>query len=429
MKKRICCVLMAGVIGALSMFGLPVSVMATKKTDAQDQKKEAENKLNSVNEDIDELSENKEALEEELASFDAELVDLLLTVDIIEEDINNKKLEIDQATADYEAAKQKEQEQLEAMKRRIKFMYEKGDMSYFELLIKSQSISELVNKSDYVEKLYAYDRKLLDNYQQTKEEVYALKTSLESEMTDLEELHADYEEQSRTLQSMIDEKRASIEGFDEQLASAQQKANEYKEEIRQQTAVIKQIEAEEEAARKAEEARKKAEEEARKKAEEEAKRKAEEEAKNKDNGQSGDSGEQNNEESHEEESGEEKKNYDNSPGNSSKGQEIANYALQFVGNPYVPGGTSLTEGCDCSGFTQGVYSHFGISIPRNSSSQSVAGREVSYESAQPGDIIYYGGHVGIYIGNGQIVHASTPATGIRVTNALYRSVISVRRFV
>ncbi|MCR5790293.1 MAG: C40 family peptidase [Lachnospiraceae bacterium] len=429
MKKRICCVLMAGVIGALSMFGLPVSVMATKKTDAQDQKKEAENKLNSVNEDIDELSENKEALEEELATFDAELVDLLLTVDIIEEDINNKKLEIDQATADYEAAKQKEQEQLEAMKRRIKFMYEKGDMSYFELLIKSQSISELVNKSDYVEKLYAYDRKLLDNYQQTKEEVYALKTSLESEMTDLEELHADYEEQSRTLQSMIDEKRESIEGFDEQLASAQQKANEYKEEIKQQTAVIKQIEAEEEAARKAEEARKKAEEEARKKAEEEAKKKAEEEAKNKDSGQSSDSGDQNNEESHEEGSGEEQKNYDNSPGNSSKGQEIANYALQFVGNPYVPGGTSLTEGCDCSGFTQGVYSHFGISIPRNSSSQSVAGREVSYESAQPGDIIYYGGHVGIYIGNGQIVHASTPATGIRVTNALYRSVISVRRFV
>ena len=116
-------------------------------------------------------------------------------------------------------------------------------------------------------------------------------------------------------------------------------------------------------------------------------------------------------------------------GGSARGQEIANFACQFVGNPYVAGGTSLTEGCDCSGFTSAVYSNFGISLPRTSGSQAGYGREVSYSEAAPGDIIYYGGHVGIYIGNGLIVHASTPATGIKITNALYRSIISVRRIV
>ena len=111
------------------------------------------------------------------------------------------------------------------------------------------------------------------------------------------------------------------------------------------------------------------------------------------------------------------------------GQEIANYARQFVGNPYVPGGTSLTDGCDCSGFTMSVYKHFGYSIPRNSGAQAAYGRGVSYEEAQPGDIFCYAGHVGIYLGGGQIVHASTQATGIKISNALYRSVISIRRIV
>ena len=407
MKKRYISAVLALIICAVSVTEVP----AVTKTEAEKQKQEAENKLSSVSDDIDRLSEEKEELSEQLDAINAELVDLLLTVDIIEDDISGKQAEIDQATVEYEEARQKEHDQQEAMKLRIKFMYEKGDSSYLEALVKSQNFSDLVNKSDYFEKLYAYDRELLEDYQKTKEEVLTLKTRLESEMADLEELHADYEEQSLTLSQKISEMQESVEGFDEELAAAQAKADEYKSEIKAQTNTIRQIEAEEEAARKAaEEARKKAEEEARKKAEEEARKKAEEEAKNK-----------------EEESS--KKSYDNSPGNSSKGQEIANYALQFVGNPYVPGGTSLTEGCDCSGFTQAVYSHFGISLPRNSSSQSAVGRSVSYDSVQPGDILYYGGHVGIYIGNGQIVHASTQQTGIKVSNALYRSVISIRRLV
>ena len=109
---------------------------------------------------------------------------------------------------------------------------------------------------------------------------------------------------------------------------------------------------------------------------------------------------------------------------------MVNYAMQFLGNPYVWGGTSLTNGADCSGFVQSVYANFGVSLPRTSYEQQNAGTEVSYADAQPGDLICYGGHVAIYMGNGQIVHASNSVDGIKISdNAAYRTIVSVRRLV
>lgn len=115
-------------------------------------------------------------------------------------------------------------------------------------------------------------------------------------------------------------------------------------------------------------------------------------------------------------------------GGSELGNSVANYACQFVGNPYVWGGTSLTNGADCSGFVMSVYNNFGVSLPHSSAADRSVGAAVNgLENAQPGDIICYSGHVAIYIGNGQIVHASTAKTGIIISNASYRSILSIRR--
>lgn len=111
------------------------------------------------------------------------------------------------------------------------------------------------------------------------------------------------------------------------------------------------------------------------------------------------------------------------------GQQIASYACQFLGNPYVYGGSSLTNGTDCSGFTMAVYAQFGYSLSHSSAVQMSQGTAVSLDAVQPGDIICYSGHVGLYIGGGQIVHASTESTGIIISNMYYTSPIGARRIV
>ena len=427
MNKRILWIAMSLVM----IFTNVVNVSASPISDAKNKKKDAEKKLNAINEDIEDIEDQKEDLEQEAEEYEQQLVDLLVTIQIINHDIENKEDEIETAKAEYEVALAKQEKQQWAMNKRIKYMYEKGDMNYMQILLESKKFSDAVNKSTYSEKLYAYDRYQLYLYEQTKEEVIEKQKALDEDMAELEEIKLDAVSQEEELQLLVDEYSENIENFDEQLSGAKEKASQYKEQIQKQSEQIKALEAEEQ--RKAlEAAKKKAEEEAKRKAEEEARRKAEEEASAKVNEEgsnseeSSDNGDNNDEGNS---SGSESSDGGSSSGGSAKGQEIANFACQFVGNPYVPGGTSLTEGADCSGFTMAVYNNFGLSLPRSSYAQAGYGREVSYSEAQPGDIIYYGGHVGIYIGNGLIVHASTQATGIKISNALYRSIITVRRIV
>ena len=214
--------------------------------------------------------------------------------------------------------------------------------------------------------------------------------------------------QKSQLETTIAKKKKEVSNFDSQLAQAKNDAAAYAKTVEKKNQEIQK--AKEEEARKkreAEEARKKAEAEAAKKKSSATTTSKKTSANDKYPGPAA----------------------VKSSGGSAQGRAVADYGLQFVGNPYVYGGTSLTNGADCSGFVQQVYKHFGYSLPRSSSEQRSAGREVSYSEAQPGDLICYAGHVAIYIGNGQIVHASTPTTGIKVGTATYRTILSVRRIV
>ncbi len=416
------CLIITG--GASYVNAATLQEIRDEKQEAQNIKSEAENNLKSVNKDIESISEEQEAVEAELEELDAELVDLLLSVELLESDIRNKEQDIESTKQELEEAKERVSEQETAMARRIKFMYERGSATYLELFLESKSMAEAVNKSEYSEKLYKYDRLMLERYRLARQEVEDKEAQLEDELYELEEIKEDLNAQKEELNALIAEKQETADNFAAQLSKAKSRASEYKNQISQQSDNLKKLN-QAEAEKIAEEARKKAEEEAKRKAEEAAaKKKAQEESNDSDAGDSSDDSDSKGESDSESRSS----GTSVRANGSGKGADIANYALQFVGCPYVAGGTSLSNGCDCSGFTQGVYSHFGISIPRSSYAQSAGGDEVSFDQAQAGDIIYYGGHVGIYIGNNMIVHASTAATGIKISSAFYRSIITIRRY-
>ena len=399
-----------------------------QKEEAQNKQKEESDKLNSVSGRIDSIQGDADAVAEEIDEADAALVETLASVEIIEEELSDKEEEIKVTTAEYEKAKEKEEEQYEAMKLRIRFMYEKGDSTYLQLLLESQNFSEAVNKAEYITQLYDYDRRMLEEYEAAKEECENLKNRLEEEKAELEAQQHELQEEQKNLETLLSEKQKIYDNYEVQIAQARQEAAIYKANIKKQTEEIRNLEAASKKKDSEIEAAKKAEEEARKAQEEALRRQAEEAA-----GQSGESGSSSGSSSSGgSSSGSGSSGYASASsysGSGSKGQQIANYACQFIGNPYVAGGTSLTEGADCSGFVWRVYKDFGYSVPRTSYGCRSAGTEVSYADAQPGDIVCYAGHVGLYIGNGQLVHASTQKTGIKITNATYKEILTIRRIV
>lgn len=368
-------------------------VFASSISDVKKQQDATKNKLESVQSNISGLEGQKSEAEAQVDELDNQLVSLLTTLDILEVELGEKEDQIKKAEADYAVAKAQEDEQYTAMKQRIKFMYEKGDTMYLQLFIESESIADMVNKADYAEKLYEYDRKLLLDFQDVKNQVAALEEQLITEKSELLAMQGEYEAEKVVLSDLIEEKKALVADFAAKLSKAKTQAKKYQQQIQEQNNQIRKLE---------EAAKKKA-----------AAEKAAAQKSSAGNRGSGGSG---------------SVEIPRSEGTAT-GRAVAEYACQFIGNPYVAGGTSLTGGTDCSGFTMSVYSHFGYAIPRTSGSQLGYGTGVSYSEAQPGDIMCYAGHVGIYIGNGNIVHASTPATGIKITPATYRQILSVRRII
>ena len=383
-------------------------ISATTISELRDNVKKNQSQLKNAQQKADEAQEAQEGVEEEIDEIDAELVNLITDINLCEEAINDKEEEIYRTQLDYDAAVAEKDEQYASMKIRIQFMYEKGDSSYLHMFFGAGNMGDMVNKAKYVEELYDYDRKLLTEYEDTVKRVQELWDTLEEDKSELETSKTELQEGQAYMEELLAQKKEEYENYSVMLTKAKQEAATYTARIKQETAQIRKLEEEE---------RKRREEEERKRKEEEERRRKEQEAQLAD----GDS------DSEEEPKKQETPKPTSSGGG--KGQDIANYACKFIGNPYVAGGTSLTNGADCSGFVMSVYKNFGINLPRSSYSQSTVGKGVSYSDARPGDVIYYGGHVGIYIGNGQIVHASTERTGIKITSATYRNIVTVRRIV
>lgn len=389
-----------------------------QKKDADAKKKQEQQNYQNASGKVSSIQSDVDAISDEIDEIDESLVETIASVEIIRDEVSQKEDQIKTTTEELQKAQETEQEQYAAMKLRVKFMYEKGDSTYLQLLMESQNFGEMVNKVEYVEKLYDYDRKLLEEYIAARQAVEALKNQLEDEKAELEAQQHELEEEQKSLEEILTEKKATYDNYEVQLAQAKQEAAVYKANIKKQNDEIKRLEAASAAKQSEIDAAKQAEEEARR-AQELALQKQAESSGTGEGQQTSSSGS----------SSASYASASSYSGSGSKGQQIANYACQFIGNPYVPGGTSLTEGADCSGFVWRVYKDFGYSVPRTSYSLRSYGTGVSYSEAQPGDVVCYAGHVGIYIGNGQIVHASTQRTGIKITTATYKEILSVRRIV
>ncbi|MDR1800623.1 MAG: C40 family peptidase [Lachnospiraceae bacterium] len=320
---------------------------------------------------IDELKEGKKAAEEAVASMQAELTELLVKLDELETQLIAKGEEIIQAESDLKDAEAVEKEQYEAMKLRIRYLYESGDTSFIEAQVTDAKYTDEGSKAEYVEKVNTYDRQKLLEYIEIKEQIKSMKEQLENEKAQLEDLQTQYESKKVELDDLIARKQNEIADFDQKIQAA------------------------------IEEAARRAAEEAARRAAEAAARAAAARAAASSSGNSANA------------SAVAAASLEYSgTGNTETAQKIIDAAISQLGVPYVWGGTKPGVGLDCSGLTQYCHRVAGISIPRTSQVQGGGGKAVS--DPQPGDLVCYGHHIGIYIGGGKMIHAPHTGDVVRV---------------
>lgn len=341
---------------------------------------------------VDDLKDDKAAVEGEIASLQGQLTAILDKIDTLEGDLTEKQKEIEKANVDLEAAINQQQEQFADMKKRIKYMYEAGNGNELEILLSAEDFSDLLNKAEYIQNVHDYDKEKQEECEATTKKVEELSAALQKEAESMEEMQVQLEEDKASLNTMIDGKQSEIAKLDADIQEAV-------------------------AAQKAEEERKRQEEEAARAAQNASQSQQQTAPSQNENNGTGQSS-----------SGSSGGGTSIVPPQGTDGWAVVAYARQFLGNPYVLGGNSLTDGIDCSGFTQQIFAKFGVSLGRTDASQAYAGVEVPLSQAQAGDLLVYYGHVGIYNGTGGIIHASSPEVGIvEWPSCTYRQLRSVRR--
>ena len=403
----------------------PVTRAEQERRRAEEEKSRAESEAQQLEQKLGQSRQKEQALEEEL-------VRLLALKDILESDMEELKTQIQEADRDYRQAEEKRQRQYDILKKRIQFLYEEGDITYLDILLKAKNIGDVVSQTEYFRQLYEYDQEIIQRYEKLKQEAAGKKELLEEKQSQLEVMEEENESQQKELEGFIAARQKESSGFALELEAAQARAAQAAGEVIRKTEEIRILRARQEEERIRQE---------------KERIRQEQESAGREPGSAGQaSGAAGREPGP---AGWEPRAAGREPGGAGWesggagtaggrpvksiggtefGRNVADYALQFVGNPYVYGGTSLTGGTDCSGYTQSVYRHFGVSIPRTSGEQAGFGREIPYEDMEPGDLVCYSGHVAMYIGGGRIVHASSRKEGIKVSNdPAYRTIVSIRR--
>ena len=396
----------------------PVTRAEQERRRAEEEKSRAESEAQQLEQKLGQSRQKEQALEEEL-------VRLLALKDILESDMEELKTQIQEADRDYCQAEEKRQRQYDILKKRIQFLYEEGDITYLDILLKAKNIGDVVSQTEYFRQLYEYDQEIIQRYEKLKQEAAGKKELLEEKQSQLEVMEEENESQQKELEGFIAARQKESSGFALELEAAQARAAQAAGEVIRKTEEIRILRARQEEERIRQEKERIRQEQERVRQEQESAGQESGAAGREPGGAGQESGSAG---TAQDSAGTAGGRSVKSIGGTEFGRNVADYALQFVGNPYVYGGTSLTGGTDCSGYTQSVYRHFGVSIPRTSGEQAGFGREIPYEDMEPGDLVCYSGHVAMYIGGGRIVHASSRKEGIKVSNdPAYRTIVSIRR--
>ena len=341
---------------------------------ATDKKNEAQNKLDKVEDQMNDIKDKQDEVESELKDVRKQLSKLISKQNELKAEINDTETALKKTQEELEVAKKKADEQYEAMKIRIKFMYENSSNdSLWTAVLESDGIADMLNRVEYISTIYESDRELTEQYKETVAQVEEQERKLFNTRDELLVKQEAFLGQQIEIEEMVATLEDTKDEYASQLASAKKQAEEYKKTIKEQEEIIRK-----------------------------------------------------------EQQANQSPSYN---GQNVTGEALVAYGRQFLGNPYVWGGNSLTNGCDCSGFVHLVYKHFGYNLVRYSLSFLNEGVPVSIENIKVGDIVVYAksaagiGHVAIYAGNGKIIEAQSGKAGITDNRPLQhgRKILGIRR--